>query len=1013
MDVEGRDPPAAAHDEEALFDAYSALARSGSAPPPVEFLAATPAASADLRLALERIFKRAPRAATAAGELPFARLGDFRLVKRLGGGGMGIVYLAVQESLGREVALKILRPELQGSAVAAERFRREARALADLRHDSLVAVFGGGEEHGVRYLAMELVPGVSLDEHLAAEPGPPRGGNVARRVRWVEGVARGLQHAHERGVVHRDVKPANLRITPDDRARLLDFGLARRAATKGATLTESFAGSPSYAAPEQIREEGAIDARTDVYALGVTLYECLTGRLPFTGATVEQLFHRILTAIPEPPRRHAPTLPRDLEVVVLKAMERRPEQRYSSAAEFADDLMAVLELRPIRGRPPSALERARRLVQRHPLIATFCCTAVAALLFLLALLATQREARERSRRDEARRVLDSARARVTEYRTQRESLAAVQKEVALLQAQGESQFFDADQRRLLDRYEERLDGERRRWEAAYYEVLDLVGQAERLDPALVDADLVRGELFFARYRETLDANDPRGAELFRDLAAKHDPALARALQSEAKLELTSDPPGAEVYAFRLDDLSDLEPEGEPRIVAAPLDATAPLSPGTWCLRLVEDAPPLQRDDLVFTLAGQPIEGALFVLADTASLAAGTRFVAVDEMPMRDDWDVQQLPRVAPADTPHRFEFLEAGEKKTLIGQSLAELGIEVGGARRLARCAARDAIPCSVIRNGQRLEALLPPAAPAEATARPLFLSPKSRLGTTPLSTRLPRGEYLLAIRAPGRAPAHLARRFDETSNPVTVELPPAGQAPPGYVWIADGDDACRRGFWIAMHELTSGEWRDFLDDEAQRAPLGSAEGLRLVPRANRTTPYWPQDASGRFSWPAPWNADWPVVGISWNDARDYIAWRNVNRPPPDPAFEWAMPTLAQHVRASLGHLGWRFVYGQRLRPYYSRCCFARPHANLGAVLEFPVDESVLQVFDLTGGTYEWLDHWYDEPRGLRMVAGGAWGQARADHLSVAGGMGIEPHVMSGETGLRLVLRRKGVEVPR
>lgn len=1007
--------PTDATDEEALFDGYAALARDGRAPPPADFLAAAPSASADLRAALERVWKRAPRGATSTdAPLPFARLGDFRLVSRLGGGGMGIVYLAVQESLGREVALKVLRPELQGSAVAAERFRREARALAELRHDHLVAIFGGGEEHGVRYLAMELVPGRSLDERLLAEPGAPRGGAVAQRVRWIAQIARGLQHAHERGVVHRDVKPANVRITPDDRARLLDFGLARRTATAGATLTESFAGSPSYAAPEQIAQGGTIDARTDVYALGVTLYECLTGALPYAGATVEQLFHRILAGLPEPPRRRVPQLPRDLEVVVLKAMERRPEQRYASAAALADDLEAVLELRPIRGRPPAARERARRIVERHPLLATFAATAAAALLGLLALLVAQHASREREARGEASRLVALARGRVVDYRTQRESLAAVQSEVARLQSEMESQHYTDADYALLDRNEGRLEDERRRWDATYHEVLELLRRAEQLDPATSGADGVRGELYLARYHDALAANDPRGAELFRDLAAQSDPALADSLRREIAVTVASTPAGARVDLFRFAELSDLEPGGEPRFVALPAGPAAaatplPIAPGTWCLRVEADAEPLRRGDLLFEVEGAPLEKSVFVIDGGGAIASGARLVAVDDAPIVDDWDVQQLPRSAPPDVDHRFTFDHAGLRTTLTAPSLAALRIEVGGARRFGRAAGRMAVACKLVRDGAVRNAELPPAAPVEATARPLLRGPASHLGTTPLATQLPRGDYLFVVEVEGRPPVLLALPVGVPLH-LMVEPPPLGQAPAGFRWIADGSDDARLGFWIAPHEVTSAEWSEFLDDEATRAPLVVDGALRLVPRAGRTQPFWPQEASGRFRWPPAWSADWPAVGLSWHDAQAYVDWLNQQRPPPDRAFEWALPTFRQYTRAALGHLGWTYVYGQRLRPRWSRCCFAHRHANLGPVLEFPVDESPLQLFDLTGGAFEWLDHWYDEPRGMRMANGGAWGQARTDALRVACGVGMEPHQTSGETGLRLVLRRKGVE---
>ena len=199
---------------------------------------------------------------------------------------------------------------------------------------------------------------------------PRRAERVRRRsevLRWGVEIASALRAAHEHGIVHRDVKPSNIRVASDGRAMLLDFGLARDASDAIQSETGSFRGSPQYASPEQI-ESGrrAIDARTDVYSLGATLYEVLTGVAPFRGETREQLFHNILTRDPVPPRRLEPSIPRDLETVLLAALEKDPARRPQSAAAFAADLEAVREGRPVSVRPPSAAGRAARWATRHP-----------------------------------------------------------------------------------------------------------------------------------------------------------------------------------------------------------------------------------------------------------------------------------------------------------------------------------------------------------------------------------------------------------------------------------------------------------------------------------------------------------------------------------------------------------------------------------------------------------------------------------------------------------------------
>src|SRR5262245_26086125 len=345
-----RDFEATRSDEESAFDEYLRAAVRGDAEDLAAFCARHGDVSGDLRRRIEAF--QAAIDAPAAKPLPFERLGDFRLVSRFGEGAMGVVYLAEQISLGRRVALKVIRPERSGLASAEARFQREAQALARLRHPHVVTVFAAGEDRGVRYLAMELVPGRGLDEALAEAQARGETIPVPTALRWAAQIARALECAHAAGIVHRDVKPSNVRIAADGRALLLDFGLARDLESGALTATSDFRGTPYYASPEQVEPgRGEIDARTDVYGLGALLYECLTGRPPFVGETTEQVFHLILSKEPRSPREIQRAVTRDVETVVLTAMEKEPARRYATAAELADDLEALLEVRPIRARP--------------------------------------------------------------------------------------------------------------------------------------------------------------------------------------------------------------------------------------------------------------------------------------------------------------------------------------------------------------------------------------------------------------------------------------------------------------------------------------------------------------------------------------------------------------------------------------------------------------------------------------------------------------------------------------
>src|SRR5688572_22722070 len=340
-------------DEEDLFDRYLEEALAGNAEDPDSFLKRGGGGSADLRERLGVIHRSATNAGPSADTARTRMLGRYRLVRLLGSGGMGEVHLA-ENGEGRRVALKLLRAERASSPEAIERFRREAEVLARLEHPGLVRVHEAGEQDGALFLAMDFVPGENLAERLQDERAAGRLAPLHDVLRWIAKTARALHAAHEAGVVHRDVKPANLRLTAAGDVVVVDFGIARDLLTPAATLTESFTGSPEYAAPEQVSgHRFKVDRRTDVYGLGAVLYECLTGHVPHEEPALARLFERILREPVAPPRELQPGLPRDLDAVVLSALEKDPRRRYATTAELADDLEAVLELRPVRARPPA------------------------------------------------------------------------------------------------------------------------------------------------------------------------------------------------------------------------------------------------------------------------------------------------------------------------------------------------------------------------------------------------------------------------------------------------------------------------------------------------------------------------------------------------------------------------------------------------------------------------------------------------------------------------------------
>lgn len=291
-------------------------------------------------------------------------IGDCELLDELGRGGMGVVWRARQSGLEREVAVKILPGGDLAGAEARERLAQEAKATARLKHPNIVTIHEVGEDDGLPYLVMELIEGGTLGQALAERAVP-----VRQLARWLREVAAAVHHAHAHGVLHRDLKPSNILIEPWDdggRPRVTDFGLAKLMdADTGLTRSGAAAGSPGFMAPEQARGSVATPA-SDVYGLGAVLYYTLTGRAPFQGETVASVLAQVERDDPLPPRRLNGSVPRDLETICLKALEKNPARRYASAAALGDDLARFLNDQPVQARPLGPLARSGRWARRRP-----------------------------------------------------------------------------------------------------------------------------------------------------------------------------------------------------------------------------------------------------------------------------------------------------------------------------------------------------------------------------------------------------------------------------------------------------------------------------------------------------------------------------------------------------------------------------------------------------------------------------------------------------------------------
>jgi WD40 repeat protein len=361
-----------------------------------------------------------PVAGPAAGKDPELRegsfLGDYEILTKIGGGGMGVVFRARQRRADRIVALKVIRYNVAEELPVGkyqewlDRFRREALLTARVEHDAIVTVYEVGECQGQPFYSMRYVEGQSLSQ--LARQGPL---DNRRAAAYLERVARAVQHAHGCGVLHRDLKPSNILLDADDRPVVTDFGLAKwLEGTHGFTDTGSCLGSPPYMAPEQVRDSARVTVESDVYSLGATLYDLVTGRPPFQAARVAETLNQVIHQEPVPPRQLNPAIDRDLETITLKCLHKEPTRRYRTAAELADDLRRYLHDEPIRARRTGPAERLWRWGRRNPLVASLAGAVILLVLFLLALTSigywnvSQAWQEAKDQRDQTREMLRTA-----------------------------------------------------------------------------------------------------------------------------------------------------------------------------------------------------------------------------------------------------------------------------------------------------------------------------------------------------------------------------------------------------------------------------------------------------------------------------------------------------------------------------------------------------------------------------------------------------------------------------
>jgi tetratricopeptide (TPR) repeat protein len=388
---------------EEVLEKYLDELAEGRTPDQGEYLRAYPELADSLRGVFKTLsfVEAAGKSLNAAQLTRGQQLGEYRIVREIGRGGMGVVYEAVQTSLNRRVALKVLPAGALLSANALERFSREATTSGRLHHTNIVPVYAVGEEQGIYYYAMQFIEGRSLAEHLRLlrAKGTRPGHDYCKRVaQWGQQVAAALAYAHGQGIIHRDIKPSNLLLDARDNVWITDFGLARADAFATLTLSGDVVGTARYMSPEQARGgRRQLDARTDIYSLGATLYELLALQPAYEGESRDSVLNQIAFADPRPLRQLNPAVARDLATIIGKCMEKEPQHRYGRAADVAEDCRRFLANEPIRARRTPTVVRLARFVRRHRYYTLAAVLVLALGMGMLALTAQLRHVQGQGR----------------------------------------------------------------------------------------------------------------------------------------------------------------------------------------------------------------------------------------------------------------------------------------------------------------------------------------------------------------------------------------------------------------------------------------------------------------------------------------------------------------------------------------------------------------------------------------------------------------------------------------
>ena len=934
---------------------------------------------------------------STTGEIDEETFGNFRILKKIARGGMGIVYQAVQKDLNRVVALKVLMAGEVASEEELRRFRLEASAAANLNHPYIVPIHEVGEVGGRHYFTMDFVKGRTLSRMIR------KGGLPIREALIVaKKVADGLDYAHTQGIVHRDIKPANIIVDQFGNPRITDFGIVKDLLSEQkVTKTGEVMGTPAYMSPEQATGEGDIDGRADIYSLGAVLYELLTSSPPFKGDNSMEVLMKCLREEPPSPRSLNPSLHRDVETICLKTLEKDPEKRYQKAGDLKRDIERYLNGETIQARPVGWWEHSWRRILRHKAVSITAAAGLLAVIAVTGLAVTTKLRDEAARRKEVQEHIYSGREH--------------------MRSMGDTLVCAADLQAAIQDFNQAL-------------TLDPGNRAA--EEGIKDANYgigFRRERLLFKGRQHLDARE------FQQAAEKYQAVLEIDSTSDAAqrgLKMVSD--GA-AKAEHLKDLRNLA-DGlfDKAQVAIGLARGARQSDPDKARKHYEEALTGTRAAFYKDRESQRSERALFSLflemaevaaEDWRSFDLATSMVKeAGDLDSSDEERVRAVEKVAKVIDERRkvhegytdllkeaWEELRAGELDAAIAGFLQVLEISETEEARAALAQARYQ---KGIVEGDRLalasllkEALASYGMAKENTADPGEVDPKIERVTREYCTLL-LGQVMEAKDNGDVAQAtdklHEIQEYipdHRKARTILADLAGTRAAPKGKVYIPSGDLALASdlsgkkqiipSFYIDIYEVTNRQYREFLlgggYEEGSRDLWGS-EGWKLISEFTSV-----DGSPGPSTWSDgafPEGQDnHPLSGVSWYEARAYARWRG-ERLPSESEWEMAASRDGKERR--------KYPWGDDPPRASARADGTRP------VGEDENDESPFGVRDLGGNVAEWTVG----EDGIAVLKGGS-SVFPLERYSRCGFRGLpgKPYRFRG-TGLRCV-REIGMEGKR